>query len=63
MFIYSSCLNLYLKKVAREKRIPFELNADPFYSRENINRLMKAMKDVENNISIKEHSLLEVEDD
>lgn len=32
----STAINIFLKKVARENRIPFELSADPFYSQENI---------------------------
>ena len=27
----STAINIFLKKVARENRIPFELSADPFY--------------------------------
>ena len=32
----SAAINIFLKTVARENRIPFELSADPFYSRENM---------------------------
>ena len=32
----SSAINVYLKKMGRESRIPFELSIDPFYSKENI---------------------------
>ena len=32
----SSAITMFLTKVAREKRIPFEINADPFYSAENM---------------------------
>lgn len=35
----SAAINIYLKKVARERRIPFELTADPFYSEGNIKYL------------------------
>ena len=35
----STAINLYLKKIGREKRIPFELSLDPFYSDENMARL------------------------
>lgn len=48
----STAINVFLKKVARENRIPFELSADPFYSQENIteheyNELMKAKRNAE----------------
>lgn len=29
---------VFAKKVVREKRIPFELSFDPFYSKENMER-------------------------
>lgn len=32
----STAINIFLKTVVRENRIPFELSADPFYSKENI---------------------------
>ena len=28
----AAAFNIYAKKVARERRIPFDLNVDPFYS-------------------------------
>lgn len=41
----SAAMNIFLKKIAREKRIPFELTADPFYSESNIRYLEKKMED------------------
>jgi DNA-damage-inducible protein J len=43
----SAAVNIYLKKLAREKRIPFELSADPFYSEENMARLKKSIAQME----------------
>ena len=37
----------FLQKVGRERRIPFEVSADPFYSEENLSRLKKAIGEVE----------------
>ncbi len=34
----STAINVYLKKLGREKRIPFEVSVDPFYSDANIER-------------------------
>lgn len=34
---------LFATKVSREKRIPFEVTADPFYSAENMARLRKSI--------------------
>ena len=43
----STAINIYLKKLGREKRIPFEVTADPFYSDENMARLREAIRSVE----------------
>lgn len=42
----STAINIYLKKLGREKRIPFEVSADPFYSDENMARLRKSIADL-----------------
>lgn len=58
----SSVLNVFLKTIAREKRIPFELTADPFYSASNIRYLENIMQDVKNGTAhFEEHELIEVE--
>ena len=36
-----------LAKKAREKRLPFEISIDPFYSDENIKRLKKSIAQME----------------
>lgn len=60
----STAINLFLVKVAREKRIPFEINADPFYSAENTAELERRIASVKNGTSaLKEHELIEVDDD
>ncbi len=43
----STAINIYLKKLGREKRIPFEVSVDPFYSRENMDRLRKSVAQME----------------
>lgn len=35
----SAAFTVFAIKVAREKRIPFEINADPFYSESNMEHL------------------------
>ncbi len=56
----STAINIFLKTVARENRIPFELNADPFYSRGNIRYLEDVMRDIkEGNAHFAEHELIE----
>lgn len=59
----STAINVFLKAVARENRIPFELTADPFYSRKNIEYLEKIMQDVSAGTArFAEHELIEVDD-
>ncbi len=43
----SAAINIYLKKLGNEKRIPFEVSADPFYSQENMARLRKSVAQME----------------
>ena len=58
----STDINIFLKTVARENRIPFELSADPFYSKKNIAELEKRVADIQSGKSIlKEHELIETE--
>lgn len=58
----STAINVFLKTVVRENRIPFELSADPFYSANNINYLENIMQDVKDGKAhFAEHDLTEVE--
>lgn len=58
----STAINIFLKKVARENRIPFELSADPFYSQENMEELERRVANVRAGKStLKEHELIEVQ--
>ena len=43
----SAAINIYLKKLGREKRIPFEVAVDPFYSQENMTRLKDSVAQME----------------
>jgi DNA-damage-inducible protein J len=56
----STAINIFLKTVVRERRIPFELSADPFYSRENMVELERRVDDLNSGKStLKEHDLIE----
>ena len=60
----SAAITMFLVKVGREKRIPFEINADPFYSAENMVELERRAASIENGTStLKEHDLIEVDDE
>lgn len=41
--VYNECINLFVKAVMHERRIPFEIvdDSNPFYSEANIVRLKK----------------------
>ena len=43
----STAVIMLAKKMAREKRIPFEVSVDPFYSPENMERLRKSIAQME----------------
>lgn len=44
----SAAFNIFARKVSRERRIPFDVSIDPFYSDNNIKALEKSKKELEN---------------
>lgn len=56
----SAAFTVFAKKVGREKRIPFEVSVDPFYSDSNIRYLEQKMTDYKTgNLRLSEHDLIE----
>lgn len=56
----NTAITVFLKACAREKRIPFELTADPFYSKANQQYLERMMQDIRSgNAHFAEHDLIE----
>ena len=56
----TTAYTIFAKKVTQDKRIPFEIVADPFYSAQNMERLAKAIEDVNSGkATLKEHELIE----
>ena len=43
----TAAFTIFAKKVCRERRIPFEISADPFYSDENMARLKSSIAQME----------------
>ena len=43
----TAAIIILAKKMTREKRIPFEVSVDPFYSEENMARLRKSIAQME----------------
>lgn len=56
----SSAINIFLTKVANERRIPFEVSADPFYSKEHLAEIERRIADIEAGRNVHEHDLIEV---
>lgn len=46
----STAINVFIKQSLKEQKIPFEIKADsdPFYSKANMDRLSKAIEQLEN---------------
>ena len=56
----TTAFTIFATKVAREKRIPFEVTADPFYSESNMKYLRSVIGDIESGrSSLAEHELIE----
>jgi DNA-damage-inducible protein J len=56
----SSAFTIFAKKVSREKRIPFDVSVDPFYSESNIKYLEDIVNDIkEGKAHFVEHDLIE----
>ena len=56
----STAITMFLIKVGREKRIPFEITVDPFYDEEHIAELVRRIESVRKGLSqLQEHELIE----
>lgn len=44
----STAITIFMTKVISEKRIPFKISADPFYSSENLTVLRDSIQQLEN---------------
>ncbi len=57
----TTAFTIFAKKVSREKRIPFEVSADPFYDEKNMSRIMKAIDNLNAGKGV-EHDIIEVDE-
>ena len=56
----TTAFTIFATKVTKEKRIPFEITADPFYSESNMKYLEKVIADIESGkAKLVEHDLIE----
>ena len=58
----TTAFTIFAKKMTREKRIPFEVSIDPFYSESNLAHLRRGAKALDEGMGV-EHELLEDDDD
>ena len=56
----STAFNIFAKKMGRERRIPFEVSIDPFYSESNIQHIMRGVKALDGDHGVS-HELIEDE--
>ena len=57
----SAAFTVFAKKVGREKRIPFEISVDPFYSESNMKHLRRGIEALNAGNGV-EHEMIEVAD-
>ena len=56
----SVAINMFLKRVIRDQRLPFVIEADPFYSVDNVHELERRAAEVSSGTAIlTEHPLVE----
>lgn len=59
----SVAINMFIKTVLREHRLPFEIKSDPFYSESNIKYLEKIVENIKSGkAKLEEHELIEEDD-
>ncbi len=54
----NAALNIFVKRVVRDRKIPFELSADPFYSESNLRHLRESVAAAKAG-NVTEHELIE----
>lgn len=57
----SAAITIYLKRLGKERRIPFDLVADPFYSSKDIEVLDRRIADIKAGKNVSEHELIKVQ--
>ena len=56
----TTAFTIFAKKMTREKRIPFDVSVDPFYSSSNMEYLKKVVSEIDSGkAKLHEHRLIE----
>lgn len=58
----TTAFTIFATKVSKEKRIPFEVSVDPFFSEVNIERLRRGVSELRAGKGV-EHELIEVDEE
>ena len=57
----ATAFTIFARKVTRERRIPFDVSIDPFYSKANMDYLKKVTAEIDaGTAKLEEHDLIEV---
>ena len=59
----TTAFTIFAKKMSRERRIPFDVSVDPFYSEANQTYLRQVIADANAGNNMNTHDLIEVEVD
>lgn len=57
----TTAFTIFAKKMTREKRIPFEVSVDPFYSKSNMEHLRRGVEALNAGRGV-EHEMIEAEE-
>ncbi|MDR1266004.1 MAG: type II toxin-antitoxin system RelB/DinJ family antitoxin [Propionibacteriaceae bacterium] len=55
----TTAFTIFARKMTRERRIPFEVSVDPFYSAANLDHLRRVRTDAEAGRDMSTHELIE----
>ena len=58
----SVCINMFVKDVLRNRRLPFVVTTDSFFDKEHIAMLEKRVDDMNHGRNMHEHDLVEVDE-
>jgi DNA-damage-inducible protein J len=56
----TTAFTIFARKMTRERRIPFDVSVDPFYSAANVNHLRQVRADAEARRNMAVHELIDV---
>ena len=56
----TTAFNIFAKKMRRERRIPFEVSVDPFYTEPNLSYINRVISEIDSGkVELVEHELIE----